>query len=94
MDANEVNRSLKRHIVDTLLHGDESELDDDTPLLELGVIDSLAMVGLLAFLTSEFGVRVPDREVSPRNFASLAALTRLVVRELAARDANEGGEHA
>lgn len=89
MDASEVGRILHEHVVETLLHGDAGDLDEDTPLLELGVIDSLAMVGLLAFLRERFGVVVPDREVSPRNFQSLAALRRLVERLIAA-----GGEHA
>jgi acyl carrier protein len=80
MDPNSVNRALGAFITDTLLHGDGAELTDHTPLLEWGIIDSLAMVSLLAFVQKAFGVTVPDAEVSPRNFQSIEALQELIMR--------------
>ncbi len=89
MQASEIHEALRSYIIETLLHGEAGELDDESPLLEWGVIDSLAMVGLLAFIQAKFGVRVPDRDVSPRNFATIAALQRMILRELAG-----GSSHA
>ena len=80
MDAKLVNQSLKDFITEKLLDGDGSELSDDTPLLELGIIDSMAMVSLLAHVQKIFGVKIPDDEVSPRNFQTIEALQRLILR--------------
>jgi acyl carrier protein len=82
MQPSEISEALKGFIIDEILHGDGADLDEDTPLLEWGVIDSLAMVALLGFIQKTFGVRVPDAEVVPRNFHSIAAMQRLVVREV------------
>ncbi len=80
MQASEVNHKLKSFIIQEFLDGDDSELADDTPLLEWGVIDSIAMFTLLRFIKDSFAVEIPDREVSPRNFHSIAVLQRLVLR--------------
>jgi acyl carrier protein len=77
--------TLRRYIADTLLEGDDGELDESTPLLEWGVIDSIAMVDLLAFIERELGVRIPDEDVMPENFATLSAIGHLVSRRLESR---------
>lgn len=50
-----------------------------TPLVESGLLKSLETARLLAFLNSEFGVRVPPTEMSRRNFENLERVTDLVV---------------
>lgn len=89
MQASEISQALERFIVDKLLDGEGDELDENTPLLEWGVIDSLAMVALLDFIKIRFGVAVPDDDVSPRNFASIGTLTKMIVRML-----GQGPDHA
>jgi pimeloyl-ACP methyl ester carboxylesterase/acyl carrier protein len=71
---------LRDFVVDELLDGDPQGLDAQTPLLEWGVIDSLAMVQLLAFIEDRIGVRVPDEQVKPEHFQNLAALCELLER--------------
>ncbi|NVB37535.1 acyl carrier protein [Pseudenhygromyxa sp. WMMC2535] len=80
MQASEVNLELKRFITEQFLDGDGSDLEDATPLLEWGVIDSIGMFALLRFIQDEFAVQVPDAEVSPRNFHSVAVMQALVLR--------------
>ena len=52
------------------------------------MIDSIAMVALLDFIKTEFGVEIPDDKVSPRHFASIAALERLIRQTLAEADSD------
>ena len=80
MDASEVNKGITTFIIETLLDGDGSDLDDQTALLELSIIDSLAMVSLLGFIEKKLGVSVPEDEVSPRNFMSIATLEAMIMR--------------
>ncbi len=62
-----------------LLVEEESEIiDAETPLLEMGMLDSLAMVSLLAFVERDFGVRIPDDAVIPEHFETLQALAELI----------------
>lgn len=73
---------IKEFIVTDMLHGQGEGLDRQSPLLELGVIESLSMVRLLDFVEHRFGVKVPDTELLPENFETLEAITALVTRYL------------
>lgn len=86
MDAAEVNKGLKTFIINNLLDGDGSDLDDHTPLLELGIIDSMAMVSLLTFIDKKLGVSIPDDKVSPRHFQTITTLQALILEVDAKRD--------
>jgi acyl carrier protein len=54
------------------------ELRDDDRLLEKGVIDSMAIVEMISFIESEFGVHASEDEVSEANFGSLSGIARFV----------------
>lgn len=55
-----------------------ASLDDDTPLLEWGILDSLALADLLAFIERRFALRVPIDAVTAGNFGSLGAIAALL----------------
>lgn len=61
-----------------LLGGKDAGLDGRTPLLELGIVDSLTLAGLVTFVHERFGVDVPAAEIVPENFENVEALARLV----------------
>ena len=79
MKLHQVLPALLRYVSDELLNGDASELTQTTPLLEWGVIDSLSIVTLLAFIEREMGVQIPDEMVRPEYFETLDALANLIV---------------
>lgn len=53
-------------------------LRNDTPLLESGILDSLALLRLLVFLEDEFNVLVDDFELIPENFNTIDAICTYV----------------
>jgi acyl carrier protein len=53
-------------------------LDLDEPLLTNGILDSLGVLDVVAFLESEFRITVGDEDLLPENFESLARLTAFV----------------
>lgn len=57
----------------------DDELTGSTPLLETGVLNSVATAALIAFLRDEFGVRVPPDKVSGRYFRTVDRIADLVV---------------
>ena len=54
------------------------KLGDDDPLIGSGVIDSIGVVELIAFLQDAFGVTIPEDEITEHNLGSLAAIGRFV----------------
>lgn len=53
-------------------------LENGTPLLESGILDSLALLSLLVFLEKEFSISVDDFEVIPENFNTVDAICAYV----------------
>lgn len=50
---------------------DSIELDQNTPLFETGIVDSLGILELLAFVEESIGERIPLRRVDMRYFGSV-----------------------
>lgn len=85
MDADQITKHLTTFIVEELLYGDDNDLDEHTPLLDLHIIESRNIPEILIFIERELGVEVPANEVSPRNFMSIAVLRGMVLRLQQAR---------
>lgn len=62
------------------------DLMDDEPLLERGIIDSLGILHLLAFLEENYGLLLSTEELNPHNFATLQNIVDLVARKLSLSD--------
>lgn len=63
-----------------LLKGRAGEVLDNTPLLDMGVLDSLGIFDLLGFIENSWAVAIPDDDVVPENFATVADIAALVTR--------------
>ncbi len=61
-----------------LLEGAAPDLDQHTPLLELGILNSLSMVRLLAYIDQQFGVKIPEHGITPVHFENLRTLTEFI----------------
>lgn len=53
--------------------------DDDDPLLERGVVDSLGILEMVQFMTREFSIEIQDEDLTPENFASVTRLADFVM---------------
>lgn len=81
-----ISSELLTFIRASFLAGDpEGELDADTPLLELGILNSLNTAMLIAHLGEKFGVYVPSIDVTANNFKSVRSLTETVHESLSRR---------
>jgi acyl carrier protein len=47
-------------------------------LFETGVLDSFGLPDLVAALEQEFGIKIPDSDLLPRNFSSLEQIVKFV----------------
>jgi acyl carrier protein len=80
VNSSEVQQILRTFIVGEWLQNQDRGFDGSTPLLEWGILDSLRMVALLAFIEERFGVRVPDDAVTPANFGTVDAISQWVAQ--------------
>jgi len=48
--------------------------DDDESLFESGLLDSFALPDLVSALEQEFSIKVPDRDLNPRKFDTIARM--------------------
>ncbi|MFD7528654.1 acyl carrier protein [Streptomyces sp. NPDC059849] len=53
---------------------DPQSLNADTPLLEMGLVDSLAIMEIVTALDKEAGITLPDTEIVAANFRTPKAL--------------------
>jgi acyl carrier protein len=49
-------------------------LENSTPLLDSGVLDSLSLLRLVVFIQDQFGIVMDDLDVVPEHFASVDAI--------------------
>lgn len=57
--------------------------DDSLSFIDGGIIDSVGVLELVAFLEERFGFRIEDDELVPENLDSVDRLVRYVARKLA-----------
>lgn len=56
------------------------QVAEDESFLASGIIDSLGVMQLVSFLEAEFGLKVPDTDLIPENFDSVARVAAYVER--------------
>jgi len=66
---------------------DDMTLDENTPLISSGIVDSFSMVSLKRFLEKTYGVMLPDEEATPQAFDTVTSIIALVNRHLAKKGA-------
>jgi acyl carrier protein len=62
---------------------DEMELNEQTPLISSGIVDSFSMVSLKRFLEKKYQISIPDEEATPQAFDTVASIIDLVNRHVA-----------
>jgi acyl carrier protein len=74
--------AVERFIVDEILIGSEqTSIKRDQSLLDNGILDSLALLRLIAFLENHYHIDIGDGEVTPDNFETLATISTFIQRK-------------
>jgi acyl carrier protein len=66
--------ALIEFVKNEIMRNKNAKLNEDEDLLSAGVLDSLAILQLVAFIEDRFGIKVPDEDVVFENFQSINAL--------------------
>lgn len=79
---------LHDYIANEVLEGEDVGLEASTPLLELGVLNSMEIMKLVSHIENRFEVTVPMGKILAESFKDLNAITDMVV-ELAQDPSNQ-----
>ena len=73
--------TIRRFLIEEFLPDvPEQDLDQDLDLIENGVIDSLGLLKVIAWIEDQFGISVEVDEMVPENFSSIERISALVGR--------------
>jgi acyl carrier protein len=77
--AETVKDKVRNFIVENFLFGDTSyQLADDASLIENDIIDSTAVLELVAFIEDNFRITMSDADIVPANLDSLARISSFI----------------
>jgi len=77
-------QQLKEYISSNLLFSENGyPYPDDASFLEEGIVDSVGIMELVAFIEENMNVNVEDQEITPDNFDSITKLAAYIQRKSA-----------
>ena len=65
---------VKNFFVEEILDGEDEGLDAQTPLLELGILNSMEIMRLVGFIEDEWSVTYPEENIRPEFLGTLALI--------------------
>ncbi len=75
----EIKKILKEYIAENILFSDNGYpyLESDS-FLEKGIVDSMNVMEIVAYVEDTFGIEVEDLEIVPSNFDSINGISTFV----------------
>ncbi len=79
--------AVERYICEELSPGRERSFSEGTDLIKQGVIDSMSLLRLIAFIEEQGQIVVRDEDMIPENFRSLTSIKAFLSRCLSSQGA-------
>ena len=76
-----MEEQIKSFIFETFMFS-EGNLENNEPLFESGIIDSLGFIKLLAFIEKTFGVSIAMSEVTMEKFSTINDIVKIIKEKL------------
>ena len=73
-----MKEELIEYIKKEFVEDPDEEIEEDTPLISSGLIDSLSIVSLVAFIDKKFGVKIPDEKGVVENFETVNKIIEII----------------
>jgi acyl carrier protein len=75
----DISDRIRSYLLREVLAGaPASQLEDETPLISGGILDSVAMIRLVVFLEDEFSISIDGKEVGISHFDTVDRITDFV----------------
>jgi D-alanine--poly(phosphoribitol) ligase subunit 2 len=82
MDQATVKAKIRAFVLRELVRDAQYPLDDDEGIISGGLMDSFSLAELGVFVEDEFGVYIPDPDLTVDKMDTLDQMTARVVRDL------------
>jgi acyl carrier protein len=76
-----LKQQIRDFVTSNFYVADPATLEDQTSLLEHGIIDSTGVLEVIVFLEATFGISVDDAELLPENLDSIQRIAAFVERK-------------
>lgn len=77
-----IESNIKEYILKNFLFTDDaSALNNETSLLEAGIVDSTGILDIIFYMEQKFGIKVDDEEMIPENLESVRNIVGFVTRK-------------
>jgi acyl carrier protein len=73
---------IRQYVVETHLGGTTMKLEDTTPLISSGIIDSIGVLDLVNFIESRFEIEFLPREIAPRDLETVKQIHQSIQKKL------------
>jgi acyl carrier protein len=77
-ESNDAISRIREFVLQKFPLARKRKVENSDNLLESGVIDSLGVLELVAFLQQEFGVAISDDDLTPENFKNIECMAQFV----------------
>jgi len=78
---NDIKKIVRDYVIREYLEEEDDRIvENDTPLISGGIVDSFSMVSLKRFLEKKYQISIPDADASPEAFDSVNKIAELVQR--------------
>ena len=78
----QIDLSVVQNFIRTeLVYDDDKDFDENTNLIERGIIDSMSLVRLISFIEEQYSVQVQDEDIVPENFSTLTKIGSFIATQ-------------
>jgi len=75
----EMHDTVREYVIGEYVDEDDDvKVENDTPLISSGLVDSFSMVSLKVFLEKKYNIKLPDEEATPEAFDTVNSIVELV----------------
>jgi acyl carrier protein len=92
VEAGTAKSKITHFILEKFPVARKRQLGDDTALLEAGIVDSIGVLEIVAFIEQNFAVTVADDDLLPENFGSIACIARFIEQKMEPGEVREQAE--
>ena len=82
MDEQTVKQKIRTYILRELVRDEDYPLEDDEGIVSGGLMDSFSLADLGVYVEDEFGVYIPDPDLTVEKMDTLNLMTARIMRDL------------
>ena len=78
LESQTIKSTISSFVLQSFPLAQKRKFTEDVPLLESGIVDSVGILEIVAFLEREFAIQISDDDLQPENFGSIAGIAAFV----------------